>query len=172
MTQTIRGKNNLHRVVPSTTRPPRAGEKDGIQYHFIPTLGEFFNYENLNKWIEIASFNYWWYGTSIDSLNKNKINIGVFNIKGIEQILEDNEIDCIPIYIKAIDKIRLIRQLNRENSPNCNEIVRRFLADQEDFLDVPFHHYIIENNYNEISIVANEIFDIIPRQWYDEVKNN
>ena len=166
------GKKNLSEIISYTTRPPRQGEIDGVHYHFIPTLEEFFNYENLSKWIESTSFNHWWYGTSIDSLTKNKINIGVFNIRGIKQILEDEEVDCIPVYIKTINKIRLKRQLDREDDPNCDEIVRRYLVDKKDFLNIPFHHYVIENNYDEISKVVKEVLDIIPKEWYDKVKTD
>lgn len=39
--------------------------------------------ENLKKWIEFTCFNNWWYGTSIDALVKDKINIGIFSPKAI-----------------------------------------------------------------------------------------
>jgi guanylate kinase len=159
------GKNNLSEIISCTTRPPREGELDGVHYHFIPTAAEFFNGYNLARWIEFANFRNWWYGTSIEHLNKNKINIGVFNIKGINQILEDEEIDCLPIRVKCIDKIRLIRQLNRESNPDCLEICRRFQTDTKDFLNIPFSYKVIENNTNEINPITNEIKDLIIDKW-------
>jgi hypothetical protein len=39
--------------------------------------------EKLKKWIEFTCFNSWWYGTSIDALTKDKINIGIFSPKAI-----------------------------------------------------------------------------------------
>lgn len=159
--KTIWGKTNLHEIISCTTRPPREGEIDGVHYHFLPNTAEFFNSYNSVRWIEFASFRNWWYGTSIDHLNKNKINIGVFNIEGINQILKIEKIKCIPIYIKTLPKIRLFRQLQRENNPNCDEIVRRYLTDQKDFLTIPFSYYIIENNYDEIQPIIHEIFSLI-----------
>lgn len=159
------GKENLSEIISCTTRPPREGEIDGVHYHFIPTSAEFFNWDNMHKWIEFTNFRDWWYGTSIDHLNKNKINIGVFNIKGINQILEDEEIDCLPIRIICSDKLRLIRQLNREINPNCMEIIRRFLTDAKDFLDIPFEYKMIENNTNEIISILNDIQFYIKEKW-------
>lgn len=151
------GKENLSEIISCTTRPPREGEIDGVHYHFIPSAGEFFNWDNMHKWIEFSCFRNWWYGTSIDNLQKDKINIGVFNINGIKQILEDEEIECLPIYIQVFPKIRLMRQLQREYQPDCDEIIRRYLSDQKDFLNIPFHYHIVENNYNEVEMVIKEI---------------
>ena len=159
--QTIWGKMNLHEIISCTTRPPREGEINGVHYHFIPTIKEFFNIENLYKWIEFTSFRNWFYGTSTDNLSKEKINIGVFNIKGIKQILEDEEIECLPIYIKTLPKIRLLRQLQRENEPDCDEIIRRYLTDKQDFLNIPFEYKIVENNYDEIEPIISDIFHFV-----------
>ena len=79
----------------------------------------------------------------------------------IKSLLEDEECEILPIYIKATDKIRLIRQLQRENNPDCNEIIRRYLSDKKDFLNIPFHYYIIENNYNEMNPIISETQDLV-----------
>ena len=48
-------------------------------------------------------------------------------------VLED--INLKIVYVKASDKTRLLRQLNREEEPNVHEIVRRFYTDEADFQD-------------------------------------
>ena len=153
-------KRYFHKVISSTTRPPREGEKDGVDYHFIPSSAEFFNLDNMHKWIEFTSFRNWWYGTSIDHLSTEKINIGVFNIKGICSLLEDEQIECLPIYIKTYPKIRLLRQLQRETNPDCDEIIRRYLTDQKDFLNIPFEYHVIYNNTFEIQPIVTEIIEL------------
>lgn len=158
--QTIWGKTHFNQIISCTTRPPREGERDGIDYHFISSAEEFFNFENMQKWIEFTNFRNWWYGTSIDHLSKDKINIGVFNIAGIKSINEDEEMECFPIYIKTYPKIRLLRQLQREIKPDCDEIIRRYLADKKDFLEIPFQYFIIENNTDEIQPIVNDILDL------------
>lgn len=151
------GKTHLHNIVPYTTRPPREGEIDGVSYNFIPTAAEFFKGDNLLKWVEFTSFKDWWYGTSFESLDKNKINIGIFNIDGIKQILQNENIECIPLYITCPSQTRLIRQLTREKNPNVDEIIRRYLTDQKDFLNIPFSYYVIENNTDEVQPIVKEI---------------
>lgn len=159
------GKENLSEIISCTTRPPREGEIDGVHYHFIPNSAEFFNWDNMHKWIEFTHFRDWWYGTSIDHLNKNKINIGVFNIKSINRILEDEEIDCLPIRISANKKLCLIRQLTREIDPDCDEIVRRFLTDEKDFLNLPFSYKVVTNNTDEINPILEDIIYYIKEKW-------
>lgn len=158
--QTSFGKEYLSEIISCTTRPPREGEIDGVHYHFIPTIAEFFN-RPTDSWLECACFRNWWYGTSIDNLDVNKINVGVFNIQGIESLLKDSRVDLLPIYIHAYDKIRLLRQLNREGDPDCREICRRFNTDEHDFLNILFHYYVVENNTCEAQPAINDILNLI-----------
>lgn len=158
------GKTQLNKIIASTTRPARPNEADGISYHFLHSADEFMSVENLKKWIEFTCFNNWWYGTSIDSLTKDKINVGIFSPRAIEQILEDEEIDCTPVLIWCPDKIRLLRQLSRQSHPSCSEICRRFLADGKDFLRLPFSYKVVENTTNEIQPVISDLIQIIQQR--------
>ena len=104
--------------------------------------------------LEYTNFNNWYYGTSLDSLSKDKINIGVFNPTGVESLVARPDVDVQIIRVIAKDKTRLLRQLNREDSPNVREIVRRFNADWMDFDG-------IENDFKYIEINNDEGTDII-----------
>lgn len=161
--QTNFGQENLFRVVSYTTRPMRKGEEAGVNYHFLPTAAEFF----AKELIEHSEFNNCFYGSAIDTLKKDKINIGVYDIRRIQQIIKNENIECYPIYIKASQKNRLIRQLEREESPDCDEIVRRYIADKKDFIPVTFNttgfdFVTFENNDNKFAIL-NSIISYIKR---------
>lgn len=121
-------------IISCTTRPIRENEIDGIDYHFL-SVEHFTNKILANQMLEATIFNNWHYGTSIDSLSTSEINIGVFNPEGCERLREHKDITLCLIYIEADDKIRLLRQLNREKNPDCHEIVRRFGTDEEDFCE-------------------------------------
>ena len=157
--KTESGKRYLNKIISCSMRPPREGEIDGVHYHFFKTPEELIKQDTL----EFTIFKDWWYGTTINSLDQDKINIGVFNIKSIDQLINKdylNRINCIPIYIKTYPKIRLLRQLQREKEPDCDEIIRRYLTDQRDFLNIPFHYHVIENNYDEMQPIINEILSL------------
>ena len=147
---------DMHKLISYTTRPPRDNEVDNKDYHFI-SIEEFNYMKENNFFLETTEFRGWYYGTSIESLNKNKINIGVFNPSGVKNILDNfqNQILVFPIEIWASDKTRLIRSLTREKNPDCLEICRRFLADEKDFNNINFYsirypNYDDNNNYTNI----------------------
>lgn len=135
----------LHKVTMTTTRPIRDYETQGKEYNFVDPA-EFAQKILNGDMIEATSFNNWFYGTDINELKEDVINIGVFNINGIECMLEDPRLEVYPILIEATDKTRLIRTLNREKNPDCREICRRFFADEKDFDNIEFDYTIIENN--------------------------
>ena len=62
-----------------------------------------------NEMLEYTIFNDWYYGTGLESIDKNKINIGVFNPAGVEDLFYNINIDLRIYYIVASDKIRLLR---------------------------------------------------------------
>jgi guanylate kinase len=127
-------------IVSCTTRPPREGEVDTVDYHFLSN--ELFAEKVLEgSMLEATSFRDWFYGTSIEELHPDKVNIGVFNIDGIECLLEDPRLQVIPVLVHATNKTRLLRSLNRESSPDCAEICRRFFADEDDFIDIDFDYW-------------------------------
>lgn len=154
----IASSNTYHSIVSCTTRPARENEKNGVNYFFL-TNDEFaekvMNYEML----ESTSFRGWYYGTSLDSLNQDKINIGVFNIAGIRIMMDDPRLDVLPICIDAPDKIRLMRSLNREENPDCAEICRRFQTDEADFRTIDFDYETVKNI--DLSSAIEEIQKII-----------
>ena len=97
--------------------------------------------------------------------SKDKINIGIYDIRRIQQIIKNENIECYPIYIKSSDKTRLLRQLQREESPDCDEIIRRFIADKKDFIPViynttGFDFVTVENNDNKFTLL-NDIISYI-----------
>lgn len=135
---------DLHKIVSCTTRPPREGEKHGIAYHFLD-LYDFARKVDKKEMLETTCFRNWYYGTSIDALSEDKINIGVFNVQGIKNLLQDSRLLVFPVFIQCADKIRLERQLDREKNPDCIEICRRFLTDKEDFKEIDFNYTSIRN---------------------------
>lgn len=140
----------FHEIISCTTRPPREGEVDGINYHFLE-VDEFKNQEML----ESTEFNGWYYGTSKSSLSEDKINIGVFNPAGVRSLMQIPDIDLTVYYVRASDKVRLIRQLNREENPDVEEIIRRFSADKQDFEVLYDIDFINLPNVTKANIVSN-----------------
>lgn len=173
-------KNEFHEIVSCTTRSPREGEVDGVNYHFL--THEQFSEQLLNgEMLEATVFNDWCYGTSIKDLNTNKINIGVYNPQGVSTLLDmEGAIDVLPILVECEPKTRLLRQLNRESDPDVKEIIRRYQADEDDFgtdivlkLNMPNEHPICIV-YNNEGTSLDELADVVVRHirhWVRDIKH-
>lgn len=146
--------DRFNKIINSTTRPKRQNEINGKDYWFIEEL-EFKADVISKKIIGDACFNDWYYGTALNNLSLEKPNIGVFNPEAIRQLSKNNNIDLSIIWLHTSDKERLLRQLNREDCPDVDEIIRRFQADKQDFKEL----------YNTITAIHldNETFDDLIR---------
>ena len=161
--------DELNPLVSDTTRPPRAGEEDGKEYNFL-SYADFF----AKKHIEVTSYNVtgeetWLYGTPYSALREDKINIGILNPDGVRQLYEKDDLNIHIFLVTATDKTRMLRQMNREKYPNYAEICRRFLADEEDFLNFckyPFSRINNSENFEGEQAVAAIIDNI------DQLKAN
>ena len=148
-------------IISCTTRPIRDNEVDGVNYHYITK--EQFTDQILNgEMLEATVFNDWCYGTSLNNLTEDKLNIGVFNPEGVGLLRENKNVDLTVIYIEATDKTRLLRQLNREKNPDCHEIVRRFSADEADFTEEEIAYiqpdvYVTNNEGADIHRISKAI---------------
>ena len=151
-------------IISCTTRPIRENEQDGVNYHYL-TDEEFIAQQNNGEMLEATIFNNWYYGTSLKNLDKNALNIGVFNPEGVEILRNNQQIDLLVIYIIADDKVRLLRQLNREEHPDCDEIIRRYGTDKQDFrtsrIEKIKPDFVIKNNGEQDidSLVIKFTFD-------------
>lgn len=152
---------NAMPIVSCTTRPIRDNEIDGVDYHFL-TYEQFTDQVLSGEMIEATAFNHWCYGTSVNNLSKDRLNIGVFNPEGVGILRSNKDIDLRVIYLEANDKDRLLRQLNREKSPDCHEIVRRFSADEEDFAEEEIDYlepdmFIVNNDGADMQRLAHTV---------------
>lgn len=135
-------KFDFQKIVLYTTRPIRAGEKQGREYFFTDDDG-YRALETEGKVIEARSYHtyhgLWRYFTVDDGaidLDKNDyLIIGTLDsyVKTAEYFGKDK---VIPILLTVDDGLRLQRALDRERrqeNPKYQELCRRYLADEEDF---------------------------------------
>lgn len=163
----------LHEIVSCTTRPPREGEVDGKNYFFL-TLEEFAHKDCMGEMLEVTKFRDWFYGTSLDGISQDAINVGVFNPAGIYSLMNNEAVDLFVVQVQASNKTRLMRSLKREINPDVDEIVRRYLTDKEDFevfSTVYEPDYIFDSegaSFRELNDVAREVVLLAQRHWAEK----
>lgn len=132
--------DKFNKIISYTTRPRRENETNGKDYYFISEK-KF----NQTIMLEQTCFNNWKYGTPLSSLSPYKLNIGTFNPSGVQSLEQCSVFNLVIIKLIASDKIRLLRQLQRENNPNVDEIIRRYHTDKEDFKNFIEQDFTLRN---------------------------
>ena len=134
----------LRPVVPYTTRPMRAKETPGVEYHFTDEE-ELSRLQAAGKVIELRAYEtvhgickyFTVDGKHMDLANYNYAMVGVLDsFLAIREYYGADKV--IPIYIEVEDGERLQRALDRERSqeePKYAEMCRRFLTDSADFAE-------------------------------------
>lgn len=114
-------------LVSATSRPPRVGETDGIEYHFVTNEKFEADIDNLCC---VTFFNGWYYG--LPKSFPYDINITVVNPQGLRDLSYIEGINLIPIYLKAPFSTRLKRARERERRFRW-EFIRRAWSDHKTF---------------------------------------
>ena len=120
-----------HRWVSTTTRPPRYGEVDGVDYQFVDdeafTASAGYGY--------LAAFRdnegRWRYGFPIDPIPEGD-TVSILDPSGLREV--HNRIpDIFPVYLDIPEAVRYYRTLVRGD--DMSEIERRFESDRKDFAE-------------------------------------
>lgn len=161
-------------IVSDTTRPPREGETDKVDYNFISD-DDFIAGINQNKYLEWTRFRGWYYGTPASSIC-GKINVGVFNLDGIAVLYREQKMGnmiVLPIYLKIHFWTRIKRYIQREGKFSF-ELLRRMFYDWLDLDNVDTwiqlfpQHIVVKNFYNtqDCERVAQDIVSKYLKEYY------
>ena len=147
---------NLHRVVAYTTRSPRSGEQNGVDYFFTSNR-DFLEKVREGFFLEHASYRDWNYGTPNAGLEMGDW-ILVLTPSGARELKKKNLPDTKIVYLDVDRRSRLIKLLQRGD--NVDESYRRNLSDvgMFDGFENEADYSICNDGYiRSPSSIANEI---------------
>lgn len=163
----IKRMENVISLPSFTSRKPRKGEKEGVQYHFITKIefkekiknSEFYEYD-------IHHENY--YGTSRKLMNEKiksgKIIVKDIEVNGTESLIKTlrNETKLVTIFLK-VDKEELKHRLiNRGDDLSESDMELRLSRLQYEESKIHLYDYVIKNDDLEktvqiiMTIINNE----------------
>ena len=144
-----------------TTRPPRKGEKNGVDYYFI-SKDEFETRIKNRRWVEWAKVHDNYYGTSLDfiesSVNKGKILLLDIDVQGAKQIKSAFP-DAVTIFIMPPSFEVLENRLKERGTDGDEVIARRLenaLAEMEE--KAFYDHVIVNDDLDTAEKEMGEIF--------------
>lgn len=142
------------KIVSYTTRPMRAGEVDGFDYHYI-SEEEFKRLNSENFFSEYTRYNGWSYAIAREDCLDNRVV--VVEPFGFRQLLRIPDLNIKSFYIKVSERERAVRMIKRGD--NLLEVFRRIFSDQGVFLGIENDvDYVIDNDdFNGIAGVLNSL---------------
>jgi len=112
------------KIISYTTRSPREGEKNGVDYFFVDD--DIFNQlKYAGFFAESACYNGWKYGTPLDQCHEDSVLVSTPH--GLRQLRKNVSLNIISFYIKVPRRERLIKILQRGD--DIDESCRRSSSD-------------------------------------------
>ena len=147
-----------------TTRAPRPGEKNGVEYHFL-THKQFHEMISNNEFLEFAEYVGEFYGTPSkpvkECLDTGKTIILDIEVQGAKQVMA-KELDAITIFLIPPNMEELEKRLRGRGTDSEGKLDARLKrACQELEEKIHYDHVVINDN---VSRAANEIMTIIDRK--------
>jgi guanylate kinase len=138
--------------VSATTRPPRAGERDGIHYHFMDR-DEFEQRVRRDEFVEHASYSGAGYGTLRSEL-EGRLRAGTpvvleIEVQGARQVREAMP-DALAVFIAPPSRDALRARLVGRGTDTAEEIEQRMrTAEQELEAQPEFAHVVVNDRLEQ-----------------------
>lgn len=120
--------SRVRRVVAYTTRQPRAGEVDGVAYHFV-SRAEFQKIAEAGGFLEHKEVHGNWYGTPIketdDLLRDSKIAVLKIDVQGAMDVMNARP-DVTSIFLLPPSEDDLVDRITSRGS-DCEDVIAKRL---------------------------------------------
>ena len=150
--------------VSATTRRPREGEADGVEYNFL-THERFREMISNDEFLEYAQYVGEFYGTPADPvkefIDSGKIVILDIEVQGAKQVMTKVP-EAITIFIVPPDMEELEKRLRGRGTDSEEKLAARLERASQELKEKCHYKYTVVND--EVSRAAEEIFNIIDRK--------
>jgi len=153
----------FHYVITATTRPKRAGEKNGVDYHFL-SRKEFQQIIDKHQFLEWANVYDNYYGVPkneiTSALSKGVDAIVKVDVQGaatIKEILPQ----AVFIFLMPPSVEELEKRLRRRRSESSIDLALRLEKAKGEIKSLPFFDYVITSRQNKLDEVVSQIDAIV-----------
>ena len=153
----------LATAVTATTRPPREGERDGIDYHFL-TPDEFARRRRDGEFIETCEVfgKGVWYGTPRSEI-ESRLQTGSWvllniDVDGAREVMSRYP-DAISIFISPGNEAELERRLRQRGTDDEESIRRRLQRARYEMEQASHYRHVVIND--QVERAADEVARIL-----------
>jgi len=152
---------NYYFSISTTTRKPRIGEKDGVDYFFV-SKEEFLEDIEKNNFLEWAEVHGNYYGTSLKpiykALDAKKLVIFDIDVQGFEQVVEKLRDITTTVFITTPTITELEKRLYNRDTDDQNVIEKRILNAKKEIEYIDQYDYFIVND--DLKIASEQLVSI------------
>lgn len=153
--------DDMYFSVSFTTRQPRVGEADGVNYHFV-SREQFEQMIAGDELLEYAEYVNHYYGTSLKVIEE-KLAAGIdvlldIEVQGAAKVRAKCP-EAVLIFIIPPTFEELSRRLHRRNTDGEEVIRGRLEKAREEYKEIPNYDYLVVND--KVSAAAAEITAIL-----------
>ena len=154
-------RDNIYFSVSYTTRQPRVGEQNGVNYNFV-SREEFERMIAADELLEFAEYVHNHYGTSL-KLIQEKLAAGIdvlldIEVQGAAKVRAKCP-EAVLIFIIPPSFEELSRRLHGRNTDGEDVIAGRLEKAREEYRQIPNYDYLVVND--KVSQAAAEIIAIL-----------
>jgi guanylate kinase len=153
----------FHYVITATTRPKRAKEKNGVDYHFL-SRKEFQQMIDKHRLLEWANVYGNYYGVPKDDVTSalsqgvdTIVKVDVQGASTIKEILPQ----AVFIFLMPPSVEELEKRLRRRRSESTEDLALRLERAKEEIKSLPLFDYVITSHPNKLDEVISQIDAII-----------
>lgn len=155
-------RNDVVESVSATTRAPRVGELEGINY-FFKSESDFQLMVANDELLEFAKYNNCYYGTPIEgverAINEGKVCFLIIDVQGAQRIMSQRP-DTISIFLLP-PSLEVLRSRLTNRSTNDEEDVNRRMdiAEKEIHMASSYKYRVVNDDLNECVATINQIIN-------------
>ena len=153
----------FHYVITATTRPKRAREKNGVDYHFL-SWKEFQQMIDKHQFLEWANVYDNYYGVPKDevtsALSKGLDAIVKVDVQGAATIKETLP-QAVFIFLMPPSVEELEKRLRKRRSESSEDLALRLERAKGEIKSLPLFDYVITSRQNKLDEVVSQIDAIV-----------
>lgn len=157
-------RNDVVESISATTRKPREGEVEGVNYYF-KSESDFQLMVVNDELLEYARYNNCYYGTPVSevekAINDGKICFLIIDVQGAQSILKVRP-DAVSIFLLPPSLDVLEKRLINRSTNDSEDVKNRMKIAQREIDMAPLYKYIVVND--DLNECVNKINDIINKE--------
>ncbi len=157
-------RSDIVESVSATTRAPREGEVEGVNYYF-KTVDEFEKMIANNGLLEYAKYNNCYYGTPVagvqSAVDSGKVCFLIIEVQGAQSIMKMCP-NAVSIFLLPPSMEVLEHRLRKRETNSPDDIKNRIDIAESEIKIAPLYKYTVVND--DLEDAVNEINEIINKE--------